>query len=134
MEGSKKYGSIATAVLLAVLVSVLAAGWMIRNNSSHLEARVLRAENELAQAAEKMRTAEIQLQTNRGYLEQVMRDQRVSNDKDSEQRTVRESELRDMQSELKMLRQAVFMVRPAARNRVADPNAAARSPKNRRAP
>ena len=116
MEGWKKYSSIATAVL-AVLISVVVAGWMIRNNSSHLEARVLRAESELVQATEKMKTAESQLQTNRGYLEQVMKDQRVLNDKDAEQRTVRESDLQDMRAELKMLRQAVFTMRPAARSR-----------------
>ena len=116
MEGWTKYGSIATAVL-AVLVSVPLAGWMVRNNTAHLEARVLRAENELAQATEKMKTAESQLEANRGHLEQLIRDQRVHNDKDAEQRTVRESELRDLRSELKMLRQAVFTMRPASRNR-----------------
>ena len=116
MEGWKKYSSIATAVL-AVLVSVVVAGWMIRNNSSHLEARVLRAESELAQATGKMKAAESQLEANRGHLDQLIRDQRVHNDKDSEQRTVREAELRDMQSELKMLRQAVFTIRPASRTR-----------------
>jgi hypothetical protein len=113
MEGWKKYGSIATAVL-AVLVSALVAGWMIRNNTSNLEARVLRAETELAQATVKMKTAESQLQTNRGYLEQLMRDQRIFHDKDAELRTVRESDLQDMRAELKMLRQAVFTLRPAA--------------------
>jgi hypothetical protein len=116
MGGWKKYGSIATAVL-AVLVSVLVAGWMIRNNSSHLEARIQRAESELVQATEKMTAAESQLRTNRASLEELMKDQRVYNDKDSEQRTVQEAELRDMRSELKMLRQAVFTMRPASRTR-----------------
>ena len=115
MEGWKKYSSIATAVL-AVLVSVVVAGWMIRNNSSHLEARVLRAESELVQATEKMKTAESQLLANQQHLEQLMRDQRVRNDNDVEQRGVTESALRDMRAELKMLRQAVFTMRPASRS------------------
>jgi hypothetical protein len=116
MEGWTKYGSIATAVL-AVLISVPLAGWIARSNTVHLETRVLRAENELAQATEKMKTAESRLEANRGHLEQLIRDQRVHNDQASEQRTVRESELRDLRSELKMLRQAVFTMRPASRNR-----------------
>jgi hypothetical protein len=116
MEGWKKYGSIAIAVL-AVVVSVLLAGWMARNTTAHLEARVLRAESELAQATEKLRTAESQVEVNRGHLEQLIRDQRVRNDKDAEQRTIRESDLQDMRSELKMLRQAVFTMPAASRNR-----------------
>ncbi|HEY3197645.1 MAG TPA: hypothetical protein VGJ57_06495 [Nitrospirales bacterium] len=114
MEGWKKYGSIATAVL-AVLISILVADWMIRIHSSNLEARVLRAEGELAETTEKLRTAEGRVQTNRGYLEQLLRDQRIRNDMDAEQRIVRESDLQDMRAELKMLRQAVFSMRPVAR-------------------
>jgi replicative DNA helicase len=116
MEGWRKYGSIATAVL-AVVVSVLLAGWMARNNTAHLQARVLRAESELAQATEKLNTAASQVEVNRGHLEQLIRDQRLRNDKDSELRTIRESELLDMRSELKMLRQAVFTMPAASRNR-----------------
>lgn len=108
--------SVITAIL-TVLASVFLAGLMARTNSIGLVARVERAENEVAQATEKIRTAEAQLQTNREHVEQLMRDQRSRSDRDAERRATAESELRDMRSEVKMLRQAVFTMRPTARSR-----------------
>jgi hypothetical protein len=108
--------SVITATL-TVLASVLLAGWMARNSTIDLVARVERAENKVAQATEKMSTADAQLQTNREHIEQLIRDQRVRSDRDAERRATEESELRDMRSEVKMLRQAVFTMRPTARSR-----------------
>jgi hypothetical protein len=103
--------------ILAMVVSVVIAGWMVRDHTARLEARIVRAESQTAQATDKLKTAEGQLLANQQHLEQLMRDQRVRNDKDVEQRGVTESQLRDMRAELKMLRQAVFTMRPASRSR-----------------
>ena len=100
--------------ILAMVVSVVIAGWMVRDHTGRLEARIVRAESQTAQATDKLKTAESQLLANQQHLEQLMRDQRVRNDNDVEQRGVTESQLRDMRAELKMLRQAVFTMRPAA--------------------
>lgn len=108
--------SIITATL-TVLASVLLAALMARTNSMGLVVRVERAENEVAQATEKIRTAEAQLQTNREHLDQLMRNQQVRSDRDADRRAMEESELRDMRSEVQMLRQAVFTMRPTARSR-----------------
>ena len=89
--------------ILAVVVSVVIAGWMARNHTAHLEDRIIRAES--------------QLLANQQFLQQMIKDQRVRNDNDADQRAVTVSELRDVQAELKMLRQAVFTMRPASRSR-----------------
>ena len=103
--------------ILAMVVSVVIAGWMIRDHTTRLEARIVRAESQTAQATDKLKSAESQLLANQQHLEQLMRDQRVRNDNDVEQRSVTESQLRDMRAELKMLRQAVFTMRPSSRSR-----------------
>ena len=100
--------------ILAIVVSVVIAGWMARNHTAHLEDRIIRAESQTVQATDKLKTAESQLLANQQLLQQMMKDQRVRNDNDADQRAVTVSELRDVQAELKMLRQAVFTMRPAA--------------------
>ena len=103
--------------ILAVVVSVVIAGWIVRNHTAHLEDRIIRAESQTVQATDKLKTAESQLLANQQLLQQMMKDQRVRNDNDADQRAVTVSELRDVQAELKMLRQAVFTMRPASRSR-----------------
>jgi len=103
--------------ILAVVVSVVIAGWIVRNHTAPLEDRIIRAENQTVQATDKLKTAESQLLANQQLLQQMMKDQRVRNDNDADQRAVTVSELRDVQAELKMLRQAVFTMRPASRSR-----------------
>ena len=103
--------------ILAVVVSVVIAGWMARNHTAQLEDRIIRAESQTVQATDKLKTAESQLLANQQFLQQMIKDQRVRNDNDADQRAVTVSELRDVQAELKMLRQAVFTMRPASRSR-----------------
>ena len=103
--------------ILAVVVSVVIAGWIGRNHTAHLEDRIIRAESQTVQATDKLKTAESQLLANQQFLQQMIKDQRVRNDNDADQRAVTVSELRDVQAELKMLRQAVFTMRPASRSR-----------------
>ena len=93
------------------------AGWMVRDHTAHLENRIIHAESQSVQATDKLKTAESQLLANQQLLQQMMKDQRVRNDNDADQRAVTVSELRDVQAELKMLRQAVFTMRPASRSR-----------------
>jgi capsule polysaccharide export protein KpsE/RkpR len=107
--------SIITAVT-TVLISVVLAGLIAWNNSRGLSGRVERAESEVAQATERMRTAEAELRTNREQIGQLLRDQQLRSDKDAEQQSTADSELRDMRAEVQMLRQAVFATRPAVRN------------------
>jgi len=103
--------------ILAIMVSVVIAAWMVRDHTAHLENRIIHAESQSVQATDKLKTAESQLLANQQLLQQMMKDQRIRNDNDADQRAVTVSELRDVQAELKMLRQAVFTMRPPSRSR-----------------
>jgi hypothetical protein len=116
MDVVRKPGSLVTA-LLTVVISVSLATWISHSLTGHWEARIVHAESQTAQATDALKTAETQLLANQQLLQQLMKDQRVRNDTDAEQRAVTVSELRDVQAELKMLHQAVFTMRPAMRSR-----------------
>lgn len=115
MDVLRKPGSLVTAVL-TVVISVSLATWISRSLTGTLEARLVRVETQTAEAKEKLRTAERQLLASQQSLEQLMRDQRTHSDNDAAQQAATESALRDIRAEVKMLRQAVFTMRPASRS------------------
>lgn len=115
MDVWRKPASLVTA-LLTVVISVSLATWISRSLTGPLEARLVRVETQTAEAKEKLRTAERQLLASQQSLEQLMRDQRTHSDNDAAQQAATESALRDIRAEVKMLRQAVFTMRPASRS------------------
>jgi hypothetical protein len=104
-------------IIAAVLLSVLLAGWMTRQRTTGLEARMERAESQIIQAMNTLNTAKTLFETNQGRSEQLIKEQRVHTESDAEARAATDSELRDMRAELKMLRQSVFTMRPAAKSK-----------------
>jgi hypothetical protein len=104
-------------VITAVLLSVLLAGWMARERTTEVEARMARAESQVVQALNTLNTAKTQFESNQVRSEQLIKDQRLHTERDAEARAITDAELRDMRAELKMLRQSVFTMRPAAKGK-----------------
>jgi hypothetical protein len=104
-------------VVTAGLLSLLLAGLMARQTTTRVEARMDRAESQIVQAMDTLKTAKNQVESNQGRSEQLMKEQRLHNERDAEARAVTDAEFRDMRAELKMLRQSVFTMRPAARSK-----------------
>ena len=104
-------------VVTAGLLSLLLAGLIARQTTTRVEARMDRAESQIVQAMDTLKTAKNQVESNQGRSEQLIKEQRLHNERDAEARAVTDAELRDMRAELKMLRQSVFTMRPAARSK-----------------
>ncbi len=104
-------------VVTAVLLSILLAGWMTRQKTTGVEERMERAESQIVQAMNTLNTTRTQFESNQGRSEQLIKEQRIHTERDAEARALVDSELRDMRAELKMLRQSVFTMRPAAKSK-----------------
>ena len=104
-------------VIAAVFLSIFLAEWTTRQRTSGVEARMVHAESQVVQAMNSLNTAKNQYESNQVRSEQLIKEQRVHAERDAEARAITDSELRDMQAELKMLRQSVFTMRPAARSK-----------------
>ena len=104
-------------VVMAVILSILLAGWMTHQKTTGVEARMERAESQIVQAMNTLNTTKTQFESNQGRSEQLIKEQRLHTERDAEARAITDSEIRDMQAELRMLRQSVFTMRPAARSK-----------------